>query len=478
MKLLTNWSISDDLPVIMITFMTSIILLLTGGCIPLVQRDIVPFENLPSTYSIIGEEPAKINWWLDFNDPELNKLIDVSVNDNFSIRTAKSRIDELQANARIAGASLIPTIDAKVRGTATNDYSSKTSGNAFLFEFAASYEIDLWGRLRSKKDAALLDVQAGQKDLHTAVITVTSELAQTWYKLSESNLQLDLLKEQTEINSKILDLIGTQFRAGKTGVADVLQQEQLVESNGEDLANLRAEIRQTEHQLAILLGKPPTTLLLPKQTILPNLPPLPEAGIPLDLLTTRPDIMSYYLKLKASDYRVASAIADRFPKLSISASFNSSSERAQDLFNNWFSSLGANLFGPLIDGGKRKAEVDRSKAIAAQDYLQYGQLILQAIGEVEDALVNEIEQHNILKSRQNQLRLATQTIEHVGNRYRQGLEDYQRVLTALLSHQNLQRNILKSKRTLINNRIALYRATSGRLSFSDTIPRVQDETSN
>jgi outer membrane protein TolC len=196
---------------------------------------------------------------------------------------------------------------------------------------------------------------------------------------------------------------------------------------------------------------------------LPDLPPFPKTGIPLDILTARPDIESSFLRLKSADYRVAAAVADRFPQLTLSAEFSTSGNRTGDLFNNWFSTLAGNLFGPLFDGGLRKAEVARNESIARQLFYNHGETILEAIGEVEDGLVREKEQQIALDSLKTQLQYAAETIEHVGTRYRQGAEDYQRVLLALLSHQNLQRSILSSERQLINFRISLYRALSGRI---------------
>lgn len=460
-------STSGNCSKFLVCIITSLLFLFSGGCIPVADRKVAPLDTLPLTFSIEGEQPAQTNWWLDFRDQELNRLIQIAFEDNFTVQIARKRIEELQASARLAGASLLPSAEGKLSGTSTRDYSARTSGNNFLLDFAASYELDLWGRLSSQKDAALLDVQASKEDYHTAVITIAAEIAQTWYELAENQMQLDLLDQQIEVNSKILELISTQFRAGKVGVADILQQQQLLERNTEDQSSLRSEISQLQHKIAVLLGNPPNSLITEQAGKLPDLPPLPKSGIPLGLLTTRPDIISSFAKLKASDYRVAAAVADRFPRLSISGSFNTASERAQDLFNDWFSTLGANLLGPLIDGGKRKAEVDRRKALAAQNFLQYGETIIQAIKEVEDALVKETAQQRILQSRQNQFKLAAQALQHIGNRYRQGVDDYQRVLTSLLSHQNLQRSILNSKQTLINNRIALYRATSGRLHLSE-----------
>lgn len=439
------------------------------GCIPITKRPVTPM-NLPANFSLQGEVPPQAKWWLDFQDTSLTLLVDQAVTDNFSLLLAQERIDEAQAIARQAGASLVPALDGQGAASSTRNHTTDTTRGTFSLGLAASYEIDLWGRLRTRKDAAVLDARATEADYHTAAISLAAEVATTWYQLVEADLQLELLTQQKETNSKILELISSQFRSGKIGIADVLQQRQLVESNIGALAGLRADSRVFEHQLAILVGASPGAAELPQRVQLPAMPPLPETGIPLDLLTKRPDIESSYLSLRAADNRVATAVADRLPRLSISADFSTSGERSGDIFNNWISTLGANLFGPLFDGGQRKAEVARNESIARQRFYSHGQTILEAIGEVENSLVREKEQHVILGSLETQLQYAAETIEHVANRYRQGVEDYQRVLLALLSHQGLQRNILTSRRQLINFRISLYRALSGRLPLLEIGP--------
>ena len=444
------------------------------GCIPITNRTITPI-SLPANFSIQGGVPLQAKWWLDFQDTALNLLVNKAITGNFSLLIARERINEARAIARQAGASLVPAIDGQGVASSTRNDSADTTRGSISLGLAASYEIDLWGRLRTKRDAAVLDARATEADYQTAAISLIAEVAVTWYQLVETDLQSELLSQQKEINSKVLKLISAQFRSGKIGIADVLQQRQLVESNIGDLAGLRADARVFEHQLAILIGLPPGGVELPKRVELPTLPLLPKTGIPLDLLTTRPDLESSFQRLKAADNRVATAVADRFPRLSISADMSTSGEHSRELFNNWISTLGANIFAPLFDGGQRKAEIARNEAIAREQFFSYGQTILEAIGEVENGLIREKEQQIILNSLKTQLKYAAETIDNVTNRYRQGAENYERVLLALLSHQGLQRNILTSRRQLINFRISLYRALSGRIPQLDFGP-IADNT--
>jgi NodT family efflux transporter outer membrane factor (OMF) lipoprotein len=402
--------------------------------------------HLPDRFSLSGNGPASAQWWLDMKDPVLVSLIDHALSDNFTLLIARNRLQEAMASAVQAGAQLSPTLDGEARGKSKRDYQKDSTTDNLLLELAASYEIDLWGRLAAIKDAAVLNSRASRDDLLTAATSIAAEVGQTWYRLVETQLQQQLMQKQKETNGHVLELIELRFHAGQAGAPDVLQQRQLVESNNADLADLRRSLHLLEHKLALLLGEIPGNYRVPETRVLPALPPLPDTGIILDLLRRRPDVRSSYLLLQAEDRRLAAAIADRLPRLSISADLLTSGSQASDLFSNWFTTFIANLSGPIIDGGYRKAEVEKRKAKMNRRLNEYGETVLQAIGEVEDALIQEGTEAEILASLRIRLKLAKQTVSHVAARYRMGAEDYQRVLLPLNSHQRLQQKIIKSKR--------------------------------
>lgn len=449
--------------------------LLLASCTTVAKRDVVPFD-LPAEFTEKGGEVIQPDWWIHLDDPGLTQVINKALAGNFNLLAARDRLVQAEASAKKAGADLTPSLNGKAfvdQEWAYQDNSSRSS-NTFRLELAASYEVDLWGRLRFKRDAALLDVDASAADLQTAAISLASEVAKVWYQIAEVKKQIELAEEQQRLNQNILELITTQFKSGQAGIADVMQQRQLVETSIGDIIVLHAQKRILEHQLAILVGVPPTTKNLPSPEALAVLPMLPQVGVPLDLLLNRPDVQSDYYALLAADQRVGEAVANRFPKLSISVDLSTGGDSASDLFSNWFSSLAANLAGPIVDGGYRKAEVERVEAVARQKFHVYGQTVLDALGEVEAALIKEKEQQQLLANLETRLNLAQLTIERVGDRYRQGVVDYQRVLSALLSHQNLQQKILKGQRLLLDYRIQLYRALGGRLDLPDT--KVQEPT--
>jgi outer membrane protein TolC len=165
--------------------------------------------------------------------------------------------------------------------------------------------------------------------------------------------------------------------------------------------------------------------------------------------------------LQAADRRVAAAVADLFPRLSLTGRASTTDEQIEDLFDDWLASLAANLLAPLIDGGRRLAEVERNQAVSAEIFHIYSQRVLEALAEVENALTQEQRLQEYLVSINRQLKLAEQATERIRDRYLNGAEDYQRILGALLSRQLLQRTRLSAQRELFVNRVNLCRALAG-----------------
>jgi outer membrane protein TolC len=224
-----------------------------------------------------------------------------------------------------------------------------------------------------------------------------------------------------------------------------------------------------ENQLAILTGNSPGLMTLPKHSEFPLLPPLPDTGLSAEVMQRRPDVRRAYLRVQAADQRIASAIADRYPKLSLSASLGANSPSLEALFTNWLGTIAGNLLVPIIDGGRRVAEVERNQALAAEAMNTYAITLLTAVKEVENALIQERQQQQLVINLQKQVELATQSSERLRVRYLYGAMDFLRVLSAELSQQSLERTLIQARQQLIDYRINLYRALAGGFSLTDPI---------
>lgn len=437
-------------------------LVMVSGCIPALHEIKTPLA-VPEQFSESGGSPLPDKWWMSLEDPVLNTLIDQALESNFSLKAAWDRLHQAEALARKQGAGLFPTLDAEADFSRTRSRTdSRTSStHGYGLDLAAGYELDMWGRIRSGRDAAVFDARASAEDLWAAAITLSAQVASTWYRIVEQNGQLDVLNEQIATNENVLELVTLQFRTGQVGIADMLQQRQLVESKQGEKVQIEARVKILEHQLAILLGLPPNQSVAPKISRLIDLPSLPKTGLPAEWLQHRPDIRGAFFSVKAADSELAAAIADRFPRLSLSARLDTSGDHTRDLFDNWLATLAANLVGPIIDGGLRKAEVERTHAAASEALHTYGQTLLDGLGEVEDALIQEAHRRDFIASLDQQLKLAGQVVERVRDRYLQGTVDYQRVLDALLSQQTLQSSLLSAQLNRVLDRIDLCRALGG-----------------
>ncbi len=440
--------------------MTLIVFLVS--CTPIVTRQELPIQ-LHGEFSETGQRQQPEKWWIEFNDPTLNQLMTQALTGNFTLQGAWDRFDRAQAVARKAGADLSPKLSgsAGYNSQRSRANSQESTSQSYSLGLTASYEIDLWGRINSNKTAAELDRQASTEDLRTAALTLSAQVAATWFQLIEQRGQIEIVKTQLQTNKQTLELINLQFRTGQVGIADLLQQRQVVESQQGELSLAAGKAQVKKNQLAVLLGVNPVDFSQTTNKDLGELPPLPETGLQSNLLERRPDIRSAWTKLQAADQRIASAVADRFPRISLTGQASTTNETIEDLFDNWLASLTANILAPIIDGGQRRAEVERTQAIASEALHNYGQTVLEALSEVDNALVQEQKQKEYLVSIERQRKLAAQATIRIRDRYMNGDVDYQRVLTAMLSEQRLQRTQLTAKLVLFENRISLCRALAG-----------------
>lgn len=433
------------------------------GCSPKIKT-VQPPVPLPEQFSGSGSIPLPDKWWQAFEDEQLNALEEEALSGNFTIRLAWDRLSQAEQIAVQAGAALLPGADYQAEASRSRlEVSDQTAYTTdYSLGLVASYEVDLWGRVRSAQQAAVLDARAAQDDVAAAAVTLSANVAKTWYQLAESKNQEILISRQLETNQKVLEIITVQFRQNQAGAADVFRQRQLVENTRGQLIQTRENTILLQHQLSVLLGKNPGPWWAQQPADLIELPSLPQISIPSEMLQKRPDIASAYKTIQAGDQRVASAIADQYPRISLAASAETFGDNTNRLFDDWLGSLAAGLAGPLFDAGLRKAEVQRRRSVLSQSIHEYADALLQALKEVEDALKQESYQRDYIQNLQSQLALARKVSETTRENYLKGQLDYIRVLESLVSQQSLERNELTARRVLIERRIDLCRAIAGR----------------
>ncbi|MDT8406149.1 MAG: TolC family protein [Methylococcales bacterium] len=430
-----------------------------SGC-AVAPTDFQPEIEPPKQFSATGQTARLDQWWRHFDDPALQRLIDHALADNFTLKAAAERVRQAWAAAGIAGSELIPALNASSGIQHDNDLEGFNT-ETFTLGLAASYEVDLWGRIRANTQAAERDAMASQADWQAAALSLSGQIASAWYQWVEQRLQLALLEQQIDTNEKFVRILKVRFQGGQATAADLFQQQQVLEGTIADRHRTLANLNVLEHQLAVLSGLPPGELPLPDQVTFPKVPALPETGLTSDLITRRPDLQRQLQRLKAADLRIASAVADRFPRLGLNASLNTTAPDLRDFFNNWLATLAANLVLPVIDGGRRIAEVQRREAQMHEAWHDYSQQVLSALQEVENALSQEQQQVLRWHSIERQVKFLSDANKQIFLRYIYGAIDFLRLLTSITSLQSTERALISAERERIQFRIDLYRALAG-----------------
>ncbi len=414
---------------------------------------------MPEAFSDSGSQRVPDRWWTVFQDAQLNALVDRALESNFDLRAAWQRLREARAIVVRESASMLPDLEGLFNGEISG--GEPRSEERLRLGLTSSYEVDLWGRIRSSVEADQYRANATRADYQAAALSLSAEVARAWYRLVEARGQLELLQEQIDANQKTLRLLRSRFANGQVRAVDVIRQRQLLESTREQKSVIRSRLQVLQHQLAVLLGRPPQTKVHSAREDLPDIPALPDTGIPAELVRRRPDVKSAYHRVQAADRELAASISNQYPRLNLTASLSTVSESASHLFEAWARSFSGDLTAPLLDAGRRAAEVDRTEARGKLRLLEYGQAVLSAFQEVEDALVQEKGQLDRIRSLERQVRLAEESSEQLRSEYYNGAADFIDVLTALTEEQQLRRDLLEARLLRLEYRIGLYRSLAG-----------------
>ena len=450
------------------------VLVFVSSCSPMLPHREKPVEGvLPAEYSDRGSAEWEPNaWWRSFADAELDGLMDRAFVGNLSLQEGLARLRQAEAVAIQAGAGLYPQLS--IEGSFTRSWShtnrtavgggfgsAETQSSTYSLGAAASYEVDLWGRVRSLSEAGRLDAEGAWHQFDAMAMTVAAEVASRWLSILEQRAQQKLLAEQLQTNETYLGLVELRFRKSLVSALDVYQQRQVVDQAAGQIPLAQEQEQLLRHQLAVLLGEGPKADVGIGRGELPVLGTLPKTGVPADLLMQRPDVWAALKGLEAADYRVAVARADRLPALRLTASRSYSDSEWEDVFHNWFATFAANVMQPVLDGGRLEAEVARTLAVVEERLATYRQTVLTAIREVEDALVQERKHAEHIEILERQIDNARKALERAGERYRKGVIDYLPVLTQLSTAQRLERDLLSRRLEQLVARVNLYRALGG-----------------
>ncbi len=445
-----------------------ILLLFVGGC-SLHKPQATPYADMPATYSAMTEAEGGLpladheRWWQAFDDPQLNAVIAKGLAGNLEMEAAWARLRQAEALEGKENASFWPSLDLAGSGGRSRFSGSTTDAARYQGSLAAAYELDVWHKLAQRRRATSLQRQAADHELKAFYLSLAAQLAEAYYDVVELRERIDLNREMVASFAKTAELVAWRYRRGVAPSLDLYQARQSLLNSQAELPLLEAQLQAAENRLAVLLGVRPGRQEIGSLIELPDLQLSFAQGLPADLITNRPDIQAAYAGLQAADAQVAAAIAERFPSFKLTADYGGQSSELHSLLQspNLFWNLLANMALPIIDGGRRAYEVEHKQALFAERAALYRRTVLEALQEVEDALVREYSVDANLDMLEERQQVTAATHRLALERYQQGLADFLPVLTAQNSDVTVRLALIAAQRQRISSRIQLARALGG-----------------
>ena len=422
-----------------------------------------------------GKAPLQ-TWWTTFNDPVLSQLIERARKGSLELQEAVSRILFARAQRGIAAGELVPQVDGAgaIQRSRISEGISKAiplpqerTDNFYSTGFDASWEIDLFGRIRRSVESADALLGASAENYRDALVSLFSEVAINYIDTRTLQERIRIAVANVETQRGSLKLTRDRFNAEIAPELDVAQAESNLATSEATIPALEIRLTQTVNRIAVLLGQNPGTL----QSELKEEAPIPApkeqvaVGLPVNLLRQRPDIRRAERELAAQTARVGVATADLFPRFSLTGAF--AFESVQGSFSGIFSSANrAWSFGPsfrwnLFDGFRIRNQIRAEEALTQQNFVRYERTVLNALEEVENSLVAYTRERTRREALSRAVAATERSVRLVKQRYLSGLTDFQNILDAERSLLQLQDQLAVSKGELAKNLVRIYRAVGG-----------------
>lgn len=441
-------------------------------------EDDKPTLDIPGGWK--AEGPAGTSWpdttwWRAFGSPQLDRLIQTAQRNNQDIGAAAARVLQADAQARIAGAPLLPSVGAdgnashsvsperRISGFGGTSTSSRTISDQFSAELSASYEIDLWGKNRSALQSAQASALASRYDRDTVALTVTASTATTYMQILEFQDRLAIAKDNLANAQQVLNIVLAQEQAGAASALNVAQQRTVVAQQKAAIPPLEQQRQQSETALALLLGEPPERLSLGRQPLDELDVPTIGAGLPSSLLDRRPDVQNADALLAAARFNVKEAKAALFPSIQLTGSGGFQSAALGTLFNsaNTIYSLAAGLTQPIFEGGALRGQIQLSEAQYQELGQTYVKTVLAAFGDVENALIAARQTALAYQAQQEVVAQAREAFRLSEAQYTAGAVDLLTVLNAQQSYFSARDQLVQAKSNRLQAAVALYKALGG-----------------
>jgi len=427
--------------------------------------------NVPLSGDLIRPDTA---WWTLFREPVLDGCVREALVNNRDLESAIARVEQARAALGVARADQSPRLDgvasvsrSRVISTGGTPTGSDTEQDSNVLYGVASYEWDLWNKLKKASAAARADLLASEAARDTVKLALEGSVAKAYFNLRGADQQLQVARRTLAIRREALELRKLRYEHGLTSELEYRQDQAETASAEAAVRQYEQQVAQYEHALLVLMGRDPremTEMKVERGVSLDILPPPPviPAGLPSQLLERRPDIRQAQRQLEAAQARVGEAYADRFPSISLTGLFGAASLALEDLFSGpsgW--GFGAAITAPLLDGGKRKSKQQQAEAQAWEALSNYDQTVRKAFRDTLDSLTGTEKTGQIFSALSDQERAQSRAYDLAKTRYEGGYSSYLDVLDAQRNLFQVQLNLEGSRRDRLNAAVDLCMALGG-----------------
>jgi NodT family efflux transporter outer membrane factor (OMF) lipoprotein len=416
-------------------------------------------------------------WWEIFRDPLLNSLEEQVNVSNQSVALAESQYRQALAQVQQARAGYFPTIGSGASYTrSANAGSTSNATDQHQVALSASWELDLWGKVRRQVEAGTAAADASLADLQAMRLSMQAELALNYFQLRTLDAQKKSLNDTVNAYERALELTQNRYNAGVIARADVVQAQTQLKSAQAQAMDIGIQRAQIEHAVALLIGKSPAEFsLAPAELKLPQLK-IP-VSLPSDLLERRPDIASAERKMAAANAKIGVAKAAYYPSLSLSGSLGYMSADLATLFSSphFFWAIGPmTLAATLFDGGARQAQTKQAMAAYDGTVANYRQTVLNGFQEVEDNLVALRILEDEAQVQEQAVNSARESVELTTNQYKAGIVSYLNVVTVQTIALTNERTAISISGQRLKAASLLVKALGGGWSMADHQKFIQD----
>ena len=457
----------------------SLLALLLNAC--MVGPDYVrPPVDTPAAWRLSETEVkdlANTAWWEQFGDPVLNDLVATALRENKDLMIATARIDEFAGNYGFVRSGLFPQVGAgfdasrqKNIGAAVIGAGAGDTFNSYSAVLNASWEIDIWGRIRRQTEAANAQLLGSEEGRRGVVLSLVGSVAGAYINLRNLDRQLEIAKATAKSRGESYELFKLRFEGGVISLLELSQNKSQFEEALASIPPLEKAIAQQENGLSVLLGRNPGPIARGKdidQLLLPAIP----AGLPSELLERRPDIRRAEQNLIAANALIGAAKAAYYPSISLTGLFGYASPSLSGLFNsqNKMWQYGAPISLPIFTAGAIAGQVQSAEAVQQQALFGYQKAIQEAFREVNDALVSQDRTHEQLLAQRRQVEALQQYASTARLRYDNGYTSFIEVLDAERSLFNVQLQYTQTHQVQLQAMVNLYLAMGG--GWQVAIPR-------